>query len=184
MLPKLRRGINLPDIRRYNLASLVRHSIDRAKNTDMYSNVQLESALVYPRSLTTLLHTKFSPLPRPIHTSLIKRYHGCMERSWRNFQTSILSQQTYVAMGSSRICTGCRGEKSFGCGGMRYYSFKTFSQYTIIFFLSRIAIPRSLALLTLSHIAKLSVSLGRDLGLKVSPNLFDPLLGSSTERHL
>lgn len=51
-------GINLPDIRLYNLASLLRHSIDWVKNTDVHSNLAMESSLVTPWSLAALLHTK------------------------------------------------------------------------------------------------------------------------------
>lgn len=71
MRPILKGGINLPDIRCYNLASLLRHGADWIKNTNYYSNLALEKALVSPWSLPALLHTKYASLPRMVRGSLL-----------------------------------------------------------------------------------------------------------------
>lgn len=71
MLPTVKGGLNLPDLRSYNLASLLRHGADWIKGTSHYSNIEVETALASPWSLTSLLHTKFSSLPKTIRNSLL-----------------------------------------------------------------------------------------------------------------
>lgn len=73
MLSKLKSGINPPDIRKYNLVSILKHSIDWVNGLDLYSNTDLEAALVAPWCLTALLYTKYSALPTKAESSLLLR---------------------------------------------------------------------------------------------------------------
>lgn len=70
MLPILKGGLNLPDIRSYNLARLLRHSTDWIKGTSYYSNLDLEAALVSPWPLTTLLHKKLRDIQHSLNCKL------------------------------------------------------------------------------------------------------------------
>lgn len=71
MLPISMGGLNVPDIRSYKLASLLRDCADWIKVTSYYSNMGVEAALAAPWPLANLLHTKFSCLPRSVRTSLL-----------------------------------------------------------------------------------------------------------------
>lgn len=73
MMTKDKGGIHLPDIHKYNLVGILRHSLDWIKGTNHYSNLHLETSLVGPWSLGVLLHTRFSALPKPLRSSLILR---------------------------------------------------------------------------------------------------------------
>lgn len=89
MMPVLKGGLNLPDIRAYNLAGLLRHSADWIKGTFFSSNLALESDLVSPWPLTGLLHTKLSSLPRIIRSSLlIKDTIAALKLCRKSFQLS------------------------------------------------------------------------------------------------
>lgn len=71
MLLTSKGGLNRPDIRSYDLDSLLRHSADWIKDMSPYSNLEVEAALASPCPLTSLLHTKFSSLPGAVCTSLL-----------------------------------------------------------------------------------------------------------------
>ncbi|KAG8595963.1 hypothetical protein GDO81_001689 [Engystomops pustulosus] len=72
MLSKWEGGINLPNIRGYNLACLFRHVVDWINGTAKYSNTNLERELVAPNDVVTLLHTSFSKRPLIARQSLVR----------------------------------------------------------------------------------------------------------------
>lgn len=73
MLPKVEGGLNLPDIRGYNIACLLRHVLDWIKGTNQFSSCSLEADLASPWHLMALLHTKWAHLPKLVRSSVLLR---------------------------------------------------------------------------------------------------------------
>lgn len=70
-LPKAQGGINLPNIRLYNIICLFRHSMDWVMDTSTFSNLSVEKAMAHPLDLSTLLHVPSSRLPRGLKNNVI-----------------------------------------------------------------------------------------------------------------
>lgn len=73
MLPRDERGINLPNLRGYNISCLFRHVLDWLHGENYFSNWDLETELAHPWPLVSLLHTRYSNLPTQIKHSITLR---------------------------------------------------------------------------------------------------------------
>lgn len=69
----LQGGLNLPQLRGYNIACLSRHWLDWMHGTQYYSNREMEESLTVGWSLVGLLHAKFSMLPTSVKTPTLLR---------------------------------------------------------------------------------------------------------------
>lgn len=85
-LPRREGGISLPNVRIYNLACLLRISLDWVAQTSRYSNFYLETAMVYPYSLVALLHCKWKSIPPPLQHNLLLRDTAI---AWREIRKSL-----------------------------------------------------------------------------------------------
>lgn len=72
-LPRREGGISLPHIRMYNIACLLRTSIDWITQSSRYSNFSLESDMAHPYSLAGLLHCRWKSVPPPHQHNLLLR---------------------------------------------------------------------------------------------------------------
>lgn len=72
-LPKEEGGMNLPSIKLYNNACLLRHSCDWILGKLKYSNFHLEQASAQPQNLTALLHVPPTKLPETIKHHILFR---------------------------------------------------------------------------------------------------------------
>lgn len=70
---KMEGGVGFPDIRLYNLASLMRHALDWLQGTSKFSVLKIEQELAKPWNLNALLHTKYSKLPSILKHSILLR---------------------------------------------------------------------------------------------------------------
>lgn len=66
-------GLQLPDIRLYNLAALLRHIKDWTWGTSYFSASRVEQELTQPWELTSLLHTRLKDIPPQIKGSMLLR---------------------------------------------------------------------------------------------------------------
>lgn len=66
-------GFEIPDIRKYNLASLLRYAIDWLTDVSIYSNTALEQAGAHSWKLEALLHSKISSLPAHLNGNILYR---------------------------------------------------------------------------------------------------------------
>lgn len=72
-LPRRKGGISLPNVRTYNLACLLRTSLDWIAQSYRYSNYLMESEMAHPYSLVALLHCKWKSIPPPYQQNLLLR---------------------------------------------------------------------------------------------------------------
>lgn len=100
----------MPNIRKYNLASLLRPWADWVKGSEFYSNIDLETNLVAPWSLMALFYVKFSASPSEVHTSLLPRDAIVAWKSWRKmFKLSFLLRKHMSIWGHPEYKQGLEG---------------------------------------------------------------------------
>lgn len=85
-LPRREGGISLPNVRTYNLACLLRISLDWVAQTSRYSNFPLETEMVHPYSLVALLHCKWKSIPLPLQHNLLLQDTAI---AWREIRKSL-----------------------------------------------------------------------------------------------
>lgn len=79
-LPKAEGGMNLPNIRHYNTACLLRHVCDWISGSSQYSNYTLEQAWAEPWDLSALIHTPpSSSTTTDKEPPAIQRHSICVE---------------------------------------------------------------------------------------------------------
>lgn len=72
-LPRGEGGINLPNVRFYNLSCLFRIALDWVSQSSHYPNHELESQMSDPFSLKALLHTKWKAMPPHLQHNILLR---------------------------------------------------------------------------------------------------------------
>lgn len=72
-LPKSEGGVGLPNIRKYNLACLLRYSLDWQSSSSIYTNLDLESEYIHPYSLSGIIHSNWKSLPPRIRYNILYR---------------------------------------------------------------------------------------------------------------
>lgn len=155
----------------------------------MYSNVQFESSLVFPWSLTVLLHMKFSSLPRTICNSLLLKDTIAAWKAARDIFKLPYSLSKHLSLwGHAEFIQGLEGEqfcmwREKGMHHLRHlvdtrnHKFISFQEIQ-----SQYQLPSSHHLPYCQIIGFLGLRL-HDLALQESPNLFDSLFESPMQRH-
>lgn len=69
-LPKGDVGTELPNVRVYNVAYIMRHALDWLAHSSRFSNWDLEQELVKPWTLPAVLHTMLRNLPDSLRTHI------------------------------------------------------------------------------------------------------------------
>lgn len=72
-LHKKERGINLPNLRLYNLTCLSRHSAEWIRGQNRYTNTTLEQEMASPWDLKAMLHVPPKLLPTTLKNNLLVR---------------------------------------------------------------------------------------------------------------
>lgn len=72
-LPRAEGGLNIPNLKCYNLACLLRHAMDWLTHKSNYSNGELEDGMVSPWTLANILHTPLKCLPPHVRTNMLFR---------------------------------------------------------------------------------------------------------------
>lgn len=72
-LPKEEEGLGLPKLKVYNLACLMRYTIDWVLVTSVYVNRELEESINPSRSLIAMFHSHFCRLPQDIRNHTLFR---------------------------------------------------------------------------------------------------------------
>lgn len=78
-LPRGERGLNVPNIKLYNMACLLRHAIDWITGSSNYLNFDMEEAFASPWDFTALLHSPYldnPPKPEQTCDSETRCWHG------------------------------------------------------------------------------------------------------------
>lgn len=117
-LPRREGGISLPHIRMYNLACLLRTSLDWITQSSRYSNFSLESHMAHPYSLVALLHCRWKSVPSPHQHNLLLRDTAV---AWRESR-KILKVSPFMS-----IHLPIQGNPAFP-PSLEHKSFKTWEQ--------------------------------------------------------